>query len=52
MSESVCARCVHLKVYPAVYYTANGDGQPEDRECLEDSENFTTVDGCYRFEEE
>ena len=43
--ESVCGRCTHCKHTPETRW------EPEEDWCTEQSDNYGTEDGCYRFEE-
>lgn len=49
--ESICDDCIYR-----VYIKGKTNGPPEDcypdeEYCEEESENFQTEDGCYRFQE-
>ena len=49
--ESICNSCKYYRYYPEKITVDPYWSEPEEWECLEDSENFLTDDGCYRYEE-
>lgn len=55
-SDNPCYRCCHFhyEYTPPVYYTANGDGSPEEEEMTCDVDEwgpYRDDRGCYKFED-
>ena len=48
---SACDECLHRIFIKGRYYGPPEDCYPDDEYCDEDSDNFMTEDGCWRWEE-
>jgi hypothetical protein len=49
--ETVCESCANCRYIPGRTNAPPEDCYPPEEYCEEDSDNFGTTDGCYRYEE-
>ena len=49
--DSKCYECLHRIFIRGRSYGAMEDCYPDEEYCEEESENFLTEDGCWRWEE-
>ncbi len=50
-NESICYECIHRYYDPGRCYGPIEKCYPPEEECEEESPNFLTCDGCWRFEQ-
>lgn len=50
MIDSICNECVSRRYIPERIAIDPADSYPAEEWCEEDSDNFGTEDGCFRFE--